>query len=342
MNRHSEAEELNREIDALLAGENDSASGWQSLIIDLRKLPSPEFRVQLKSELLEVGKIPRLLDAPLEQITGAAAFAEILPTLGGSNYRFLPADQRSFLVSFVSHTALIVLIASGLFVGTKPKARQANTISQLTYAPLPGNGGGGSGDRSPISVSKGTPPKMTEQQLVAPVVVVHRSTPLLPVQPTVLGPPDLRLPQSNRIGDFISSNIAVPSNGSGAEGGAGSGDGSGLGSGLGGGAGPGSNRGVGGGVFFPSAGVIAPRPVYDPEPEYSEEARKIKQQGIVVLSVIVDEQGRPANIRVARSLGMGLDEKAIEAVKKWKFTPGRKDGIPVAVQVNVEVNFRLY
>jgi TonB family protein len=106
--------------------------------------------------------------------------------------------------------------------------------------------------------------------------------------------------------------------------------------------GPGSDRGFGGGPFRPGAGVTAPRAIYEPEPEYSEEARKIKQQGMVVLSVVVDQQGRPRNIHIARSLGLGLDEKAIEAVKKWKFTPGTKDGIPVAVQVNVEVSFRLY
>lgn len=61
-----------------------------------------------------------------------------------------------------------------------------------------------------------------------------------------------------------------------------------------------------------------------------------------MLSVVVDQQGRPRNIHIARSLGLGLDEKAIDAVKRWKFTPGTKDGIPVAVQVNVEVSFRLY
>jgi protein TonB len=57
---------------------------------------------------------------------------------------------------------------------------------------------------------------------------------------------------------------------------------------------------------------------------------------------VVDAQGHPRNIHVARSLGLGLDEKAVEAVRKWKFEPGTKDGQPVAVQVNVEVNFRLY
>ena len=77
-------------------------------------------------------------------------------------------------------------------------------------------------------------------------------------------------------------------------------------------------------------------------PEYSEEARKAKYQGTVVLWMIVDPNGSPRDVRVTRSLGMGLDQKAIEAVRKWKFEPAMKDGKPVAVQISVEVNFRLY
>jgi TonB family protein len=89
-------------------------------------------------------------------------------------------------------------------------------------------------------------------------------------------------------------------------------------------------------------GISAPRPIYDPDPEYSEEARHAKYQGTVLLWVIVGPDGRPHDIRVQRSLGMGLDEKAIEAVRQWKFEPSMKDGHPVAVQVNIEVSFRLY
>jgi len=76
--------------------------------------------------------------------------------------------------------------------------------------------------------------------------------------------------------------------------------------------------------------------------EHSEEARKAKYQGTVVLWLVVDASGRPQQIRVQRALGMGLDEKAIEAVKQWKFDPARKDGQAVPVMINVEVNFRLY
>ena len=88
--------------------------------------------------------------------------------------------------------------------------------------------------------------------------------------------------------------------------------------------------------------VSAPRPLYAPDPEYSEEARKIKQQGTVVLWVVVGADGRVRDVRVQRSLGFGLDEKALEAVRTWKFEPARVDDRPVAVQINVEVRFRLY
>lgn len=82
--------------------------------------------------------------------------------------------------------------------------------------------------------------------------------------------------------------------------------------------------------------------IYDPDPEYSEEARQAKYQGTVVLWVVIGADGRAHQVRVQRSLGMGLDEKAIEAVRQWRFQPSMKDGQAVAVQVNVEVNFRLY
>jgi TonB family protein len=82
--------------------------------------------------------------------------------------------------------------------------------------------------------------------------------------------------------------------------------------------------------------------LYDPDPDYSEAARKAKYQGTVILWVIVGTDGRPREISVRRSLGMGLDEKAVEAVRRWKFDPAKKDGQAVAVQISIEVNFRLY
>ena len=95
------------------------------------------------------------------------------------------------------------------------------------------------------------------------------------------------------------------------------------------------------GVYKIGGGVSAPIPTFRAEPEYSEEARRAKWQGAVLLQVTIDENGVPQNIQVVRPLGLGLDEKAIEAVQKWRFKPGTKDGQPVPVLANIEVNFRL-
>jgi TonB family protein len=344
MNRQADADELNIELERLLAGGDVDIQGkWHSfaaIAAELRDIPNPEFKSRLKAELLEEDTVNTGGQVSVEQVTGAVAFAEILPIFGGKSFPIFPADHRSFMVSFISHTLLIVLIASGIVVGGGPMLKNIATTPELTY--LPAKGGGGSGDHSPIPVTKGSPPKMSDQQLAPATIVVRRSDPMLPVQPTVVGPPDVKLPQSDHIGDLISSNVVIPSNGSGDGGGAGSGSDTGLGGGTGLGYGPGSNIGVGGGVFAMGRGITAPKAIYDPEPEYSEEARKLKQQGIVILSLVVDQQGRARDIHVARSLGMGLDEKAMEAVRQWKFSPGLKDGIPVAVRVNIEVSFRMY
>jgi TonB family protein len=95
-------------------------------------------------------------------------------------------------------------------------------------------------------------------------------------------------------------------------------------------------------VFRVGGGVSAPKALYAPDPEYSEEARKAKYQGVCVLKLVVGPDGHPRDISVSRSLGLGLDEKAMEAVRNWKFEPALKDGKPVAVAINVEVQFRLY
>jgi TonB family protein len=138
------------------------------------------------------------------------------------------------------------------------------------------------------------------------------------------------------------SHAVLPSNGTGSGGGIGSGSGGGVGSGKGPGFCPGEGGGTGGGVFRMGSGASPPRAIYSPEPEFSEEARKAKYQGVCTLGVIVDADGHPTNIRVLSSLGMGLDEKAIAAVKTWRFEPAMKDGRPVRFEIAVEVDFHLY
>ena len=95
-------------------------------------------------------------------------------------------------------------------------------------------------------------------------------------------------------------------------------------------------------VYKVGGGVIAPRAVYTPDPEYSEEARLAQFQGSCLLWLVVGSDGKPHDVRIARSLGLGLDEKSIAAIHTWQFEPATKDGKAVSVQINVEVSFRLY
>ena len=203
-------------------------------------------------------------------------------------------------------------------------------------------GGGGGGDRDKLQASPGRLPTQSRQQITPPMAVVRNPDPKLPVPPSIVAPP---LPQPNleALGDPLSHLPSLPSNGMGAGGGIGDeGRGGGVGSGEGPGFGPGHGGGYGGGAYKIGGGVSAPKVIYQPDPEYSDEARKAKFSGTCVLWLVVGPDGKARDIRVARTLGLGLDEKAIEAVKTWRFEPGMKDGKPVATQLNVEVTFRLY
>ncbi len=202
-------------------------------------------------------------------------------------------------------------------------------------------GGGGGGNLSPLDASKGKLPKIAKQ-FVPPSAVVLNENPKLIMEPSIEVQPNAVLPMValNTLGDPMSLG-RIPSNGPGSGAGIGSGKGGGVGSGSGRGVGPGSGGGIGGGAYRIGGGVSAPAVLAKVEPEYSEEARKAKFQGTVMLYIEVDENGKPKNLRVVRALGLGLDEKAIEAVSRWKFRPGFKDGKAVTVAATVEVNFRL-
>jgi len=257
-------------------------------------------------------------------------------------------------------STVVHMVALGLIVGLtilgrrvveqvkKPEAT-VTLIAPDDVPPLPpsktqAGGGGGGGDRDKLQASKGRLPKFSMEQITPPMVVVRNDHPKLTAEPTVVVPPQIHLAMNNLpvLGDPMSNVLGPPSNGTGSGGGIGSGSGGGVGSGSGPGVGPGRGGGIGGGVFHVGGGVSPPRPIYQPDPEYSEEARKAKYQGVCVLWMIVGPDGRPRDIRVSRSLGLGLDEKAIEAVKTWKFEPAMKDGRPVAVEISVQVDFHLY
>src|SRR6266567_1945689 len=252
------------------------------------------------------------------------------------------------------HALLIGVIVAGTLitrhvVNAAPPAKP--TVTLVDPGDLPAlkpsktqvGGGGGGGDRDVLQASKGKLPKFSMQQITPPLVVVRNETPKLAVEPTIVIPPQVQLASNNmpNLGDPM-AHAVLPSNGTGSGGGIGSGSGGGVGSGKGPGFGPGEGGGTGGGIFHVGGGVSPPRAIFKPDPEFSEEARKAKYQGVCTLGMIVGVDGRPSGIRVLSSLGMGLDEKAIEAVKNWKFEPAMKDGHPVRVEIAVEVDFHLY
>jgi len=252
------------------------------------------------------------------------------------------------------HILIVAVIVAGTLIGRRMVSAapaQKVTVTLVDPGDLPDlkpsktqvGGGGGGGDRDVLQASKGKLPKFSMQQITPPVVVIRNQNPKLAVEPTVVIPPEVKLASNNmpNLGDPMAHAI-LPSNGTGAGGGIGSGSGGGVGSGTGPGFGPGEGGGTGGGIFHVGGGVSPPHTIYAPEPEFSEEARKAKYQGVCTLGLIVGTDGRPSNIRVLSSLGMGLDEKAIEAVRTWKFEPAMKDGHPVRVEIAVEVDFHLY
>jgi TonB family protein len=273
--------------------------------------------------------------------------ADVMPTLFGKGYGLYPVHRANFVASMALHAvAMVAILALGVVTvrQTRSLSEQVTITSLTDYVYHPGakqaGGGGGGGAADKLNASRGELPRIDNKQLVPPAVEIPNNKPKLAVQATIVASPDLRIPQSNA-GDPLSS-LTAASNGTGVRSGIGSGSGGGVGSGAGFGYGSGSGGGFGGGVYRVGDGVTAPRIIYNPDPEYSDEARKTKHQGTVILWAIIGADGRPRNLRVSRSLGMGLDEKAIEAVRAWRFEPATKDGHPVAVMINVEVDFHLY
>ncbi len=231
------------------------------------------------------------------------------------------------------------LVALALLIGVKTYINAVKPKLQVTpidvsefkapKATIAAGGGGGSPDK--VEAEKGRiPPR--EKPMEAPKVEAPPD-PTIDVQNNIIIPDNARLPN---FGQSNSPNVKLGS--------LGNGTGTGLGSGNGSGYGLGSGWNIGGGLARVGGDVTEPVTLFEPEAEFSDEARRAKYQGVCIVALIVDAQGNPQNPRVIRTLGMGLDEKAIEAVMKYKFKPAydRAHKKTVAVMVNIEVNFRLY
>src|SRR5579872_2617424 len=294
--------------------------------------------IQNIKEAIHPKKLP-----PLEVTSKPVEVQDIWGFYGGQ-------EKKAGATSVLIHGLVITLL---FLIGTNKQVQQIakDTITLIApdispYKPSPPkkdtmHGGGGGGDRSPTPVTKGKLPKLADKQFVPPMISKVEN-PKLPMEPTLVIQPDAPVPNVNmtQLGDPLSKVLGA-SNGTGSGAGMGSGNGGGIGPGSGAGYGPGHGGNFGGGAYKIGGGVAAPVPIYKPEPEYSEEARKAKFQGTVVLAIVVDEHGNVRDEKVVRPLGLGLDQKALEAVQKWRFRPGMKDGKPVPVQATIEVNFRL-
>ncbi len=246
--------------------------------------------------------------------------------------------------------AILILMGLSSTINHFPKSPPGRSIHLNDFpllAPsvaLAGGGGGGGANELTDPIT-GRLPKREDMPIVPPQVPTIEN-PTLAVDPAIAVPLEIKLPDNlslPNIGVLNSPNVRIVSYGPGARAGIGTGSDGGVGPGKGPGDGPGFDHGIGGSVYPAGInGVSNPIPLVTPEAEFSDEARRNKYQGICMISVIVDARGYPRNPRVTRSLGMGLDEKALDAVQKYRFKPATKDGKPVAAQISVEVNFRLY
>jgi len=247
-------------------------------------------------------------------------------------------DARSTGAAVLLHVAAIALLfwavqAHSRFLTMGKSAMLTELTTPPPMAPAKAMMGGGGGQRGAAPASKGQLPKFAETQITPPKVQVETKIPM--PEPAIEVQKDLKMATSNM------PNIGLPNSpliggsmGNGLGSGPGSGSGSGLRAGIGG--------GFGGGLRKIGGGVSSPELIFKVDPEFSEEARRAKFMGIVLVNLIVDQQGRPVNVHVLRGVGMGLDEKAVAAVKQYKFRPAMEKGKAVAVELNVEVTFQIF
>ena len=273
-------------------------------------------------------------------MTAASRGPSLFSIFSGDNDLLYRTRREPFVFSVVGQAiilAIVIYLTSSVIRNPPPMS----SFPKLAEFPLvfSGHNGGGGGGLDLLRASHGNlPPASLDTQIVPPTVIVPKETPRLPVEQTVTVAPEIKYPQGGQIGDPSSPFTKWLSNGPGGPGG--------VGTGCCGGVGPSAGPGVGAGPegIYPAGrmGVTVPEAIYSPEPSFSEEARKSKTQGIVLLVLVVGKDGHPYDIHVGQSLGMGLDEKAIEAVSHWRFRPATLNGQPVATQIAVQVDFHLY
>ncbi len=253
---------------------------------------------------------------------------------------------------------LIAIIAIGSMGFAKPAAFQSREAqaARLVFLATPGPGGGGGGggtrrpDPPPPALRKGvstlrSPLPVRRPPPVDPPPVVRASDPP-PVKPEPLPPivaPVVPVPADPRERAGVPADVppAPETRGSGEGGGTGTGQGTGVGEGTGPGVGAGTGGGTGGGPYRPGSGITPPTLLREVKPDYTEEARRRSVEGDVVLEIVVRRDGSVGDVKILQGLGSGLDARAVDAVRQWRFSPARRQGVPVDVIVEVAVEFKL-
>ena len=257
------------------------------------------------------------------------------------------------VLSAACHVLLAAAVLGSL--GVRPPPADSGGASPAALAhlvfvaePGPGGGGGGGGLRQPL------PPPRAERRGRARVdsPVPPRAAPPRPARRPERPPLDgealprvaaplVSMPAGERNVRGLLAALAPAAGAPGTLGGAGGGAGRGAGSGAGAGVGPGTGGGTGGGPYRPGSGIEPPRLLREVKPEYTEAARREAVEGDVLLEVIVLADGSVGEARVLRGLGFGLDERALRAMRQWRFRPAERRGVPVSVVVEVAMSFRL-
>ena len=253
--------------------------------------------------------------------------------------------------------ALVLLTTMGL---ARPKplvTADERKEARLVFLALPGPGGGGGGGgrrepapapkaerkgistiRSPLPVRRPPPPLETPKIVRVSNPPPVKAEPLPPVvAPVVAVAADVR----DRVGVPVDVAPVIESHGPGTGNGAGAGKGTGLGEGDGAGVGPGSGGGTGGGPYRPGSGITPPTVLREVRPDYTEDGRRRNIEGDVVLEIVVRRDGMVGDVKLLQGLGAGLDQRAMEAVRQWRFSPAQRQGLPVDVIVEVAVEFKL-
>jgi protein TonB len=293
------------------SGERKQESVFHSLWSSLRELVMPNRLPPLVLESQPVAVVDRMAVGRSYRSTGWAVGAHALAIL-----------------------VIMYLVKTHVRFAAPVKTVQVTELAVPPQAlPKTNSMGGGGGQRGATPVTKGTPPKFAETQIVPPKAPPLEA-PKIHIEPTIEVQKDVKMASSIPQIGVASSPIVGMSMGNGVGTGLGSGNGAGLGAGSGGNTGGGPKR-IGG-------GVSAPMLIYSVDPEFSEEARRTKTAGNVLVNLWVDEKGNPTHVHVLRGIGMGLDEKAVAAVKQYRFRPAMENGKPVLVEMNVEVTFTIF